>query len=59
MENPASWNQVQKDIAEAIHEHHTKTFTCGPSLVTVIYNKLKAKGHLKDGQETPREPVQS
>ena len=59
MENPAHWNQVQKDIAEAMHEFHTRTFTCGPDLVTSIYNKLRAKGHLKDEQETPREPDKS
>jgi len=49
MENPATWNEVQKAIAEAIEEHakDIQSGVCGLSEVTQIYMKLCERGFLK------------
>lgn len=49
MENPATWNQVQKAIAEAIEEQakDIQDEVCGTSEVTKIYIKLCERGFLK------------
>lgn len=49
MENPATWNEVQKSIAEAMEEHakDSQDMVCGTSEVTKIYMKLYERGFLK------------
>lgn len=49
MENPATWNEVQKAIAEAIEEHakDIQEGVCGTSEVSKIYIKLRERGFLK------------
>ncbi len=49
MENPATWNEVQKAIAEAIEEHakDIQEGVCGTSEVTKIYTKLCQRSFLK------------
>jgi hypothetical protein len=53
MENPASWNEAQKIISEAIQEHETskKAGVFGLSLVATIYNALNVKGYLNDKEK--------
>jgi hypothetical protein len=48
MENPETWNKIQKVIAEAIddHEKALQSQICGVSLVSRIYNKLLKNGML-------------
>ena len=50
MENPATWNEVQKAIDEAITDYAESVGqgVCGLSLVSVIYTKLKGNGHLHE-----------
>jgi hypothetical protein len=53
MENPACWNEIQKAIFEAMQEHDRsiEEGCVGGSDVLYIYNKLKAKGMLKEKDE--------
>ena len=48
MENPATWNEIQKTIDEAIrsHEENMRDRIYGYSLVTTIYRALRDKGQL-------------
>jgi len=50
MENPKTWNAVQKTIYEALLEHDAaeKAGLLGLSVVSRIYFKLKAGGFLKE-----------
>jgi hypothetical protein len=52
MENPLSWNEVQKAISEAIVEHleeiNAPEVVCGLSLESKIYYRLCEKGFLKE-----------
>ena len=50
MENPLSWNPVEKAIYEAITEHEADMAKgiYGYSLPAFIYHKLKDKGFLKE-----------
>lgn len=47
MENPATWNEVEKAIDEAISEHEKamQEGVCGISIVRRIYNKLIERGY--------------
>lgn len=51
MEDPATWNETQKAIAQAINEDQKEADAgvCGYSLITKIYNTLKEKDLLKEG----------
>jgi len=58
MEDPATWNEVQCVIHEAIleHEESIRLHMCGSSLETKIYSKLAAKGLLaKKGELVKRD----
>lgn len=48
MENPKTWNAVQKTIHQAIDDHRKgiEAGRIGFSLTTAIYNALLAQGHL-------------
>lgn len=53
MEDPATWNEVQRTIHEAICEHEEcmRLQMLGPSLETRIYRKLDAKGLLAEKEK--------
>lgn len=54
MENPTSWTPAHRAINEALAEHAQQIadMTCGLSLASVIVNKLRERGLLKETEST-------
>lgn len=65
MDDPLRWGKVRRSINRAIEKHklETEQGIRGSSLVTMIFQELRADGHIntedQEEEENPRDQVRS